>query len=111
MLKVFGKEPGGAEIHEMTIRPSSRASAVLAQSVVSHSISASLFPFAFASQVQHTTDTFMNTRGEDVTHETSIHQSERDDTYRQSPTRAKHGEVWSGAEIQVQHVVDRNPGM
>ncbi|KAH9998666.1 hypothetical protein BJV77DRAFT_959642 [Russula vinacea] len=27
---LFGKEPGGAEIHEMTIRPSSRASAVLA---------------------------------------------------------------------------------
>ena len=55
MLTFFGKELGGGEIHEMTIRPSemgsaSQVPALLAQPVVSQAIGATFIP-AVASPV------------------------------------------------------------
>ena len=45
---------------------------------------------------------------EGVTHDTSIHQYERDNTTGQNPTRVEHGDVQT---TQAQHVVDHNLGM
>jgi hypothetical protein len=71
LLMVLGKELGGAEIHEMTIRPSeigsgsSQGSAVLAQPFVSHAIGASsISPRPRIPSATYHADTFtvMNTR-------------------------------------------------
>ena len=48
---------------------------------------------------------------EGVTNDTSIHQSERDNTTGQNPTQVEHGDVQPSADPQAQHVVEHNSGM